>query len=113
MQNQLTLDTTTPTYPPECRYCIHWQPLPLNQQKEGWGVNGYCNSPRCLCDTSPSWTRCEDHTPITDKPSWTDEVRALPNRGIGIYIKQELLDVEVDIQEHVIRNKHGVVIERY
>lgn len=110
--NQLTIDTSN-KYPQECRYCVHWQLMPLNQQKEGWGVNGYCNSPRCMSDTLPYWTRCEDHTPVEEKPSWENEVWKLKNTGFAGFIKEQLLDVKIDTREKKIYNKHGIIIKSF
>lgn len=107
------IELTKMEYPKECRYCIYWELLPPNEQKEGWGVIGACTSPRCKCDTSDYWTRCENFTEITCRPIWEEQVSKLPNRGKGITIKEAMLEVRVDITERVIRNKHGIIIERY
>ena len=40
---QMTIDDVEHKVEHECRNCQYWELLPINEQKEGWGIDGYCN----------------------------------------------------------------------
>ena len=97
---------------PKCMNCKHWELLPLNEQTEGWPSKGMCNNPKFRTFTTSAKSSCREEFEERDSdPSWLQEIRQLPNKGKNIYIKEELLQIEIDLWKKKIYNKNGVEIK--
>lgn len=107
---QMTIDDVECKVEHECRNCQYWELLPINEQKEGWGIDGYCNVHR---ENMRYWTRCPEFSEITDEPSWVENLKNAPNRGFAINLKEILFGWNVNLSERKIYNKHNVEIHGY
>ena len=115
IEGQMTLEEAIKENPkePRCKYCKHWQLLPLNEQTEGWGVKGECLNPNFKNFTTSHSSRCAEFQEWDTEPEWLEEIRQLKNRGKNIYIKESILDIKINLWEEKIYNKNGVEIKGF
>lgn len=118
MENQLTLDDVLSSMEVEvkCCNCKHWTLLPLADQREGWGIKGQCaiaQSERWDYEDIDYWTSCPEFKAWEEEPEWKKQLWDCKNVGFMIHIKEELLDIEIDLWNKKIFNKAGIEIKGY
>lgn len=96
IEGQMTLEEIIKTIEPKehrCKNCKHWQLLPVEEQKEGWGVKGECLNPNYRPYTTSATSRCGEYKEWQTEPEWRKQARELKEGGKNEYIKS-ILDIK-------------------
>ena len=99
---------------PKCMNCKYWTLLPLADQREGWGIKGQCaiaQSERWDYENTDYWTSCPEFKACEGEPEWKKQLKDCKNVGFMIHIKEQLLEIEIDLWNKKIFNKAGIEIK--